>query len=96
MWYEQAQQVSRTILAFPSILYEDANTFRAFPSNLVKNAYKKGIPLGELINMLDLESNTGTILHVAPRLANSLFVHVSYEKAIDPESLTLEEKFATT
>ena len=68
----------------------------AFPSKLVKNAYTKGIPFGELINMLDLESNTGTILHVAPRSANSLFVHVSYENAIDPESLTLEENFATT
>ena len=94
--YEQAQQVSRTSLAFPSILYEDANTFMAFPSKLVKNAYTKGIPFSELINMLDLESNTGTILHVAPRSANSLFVHVSYENAIDPESLTLEKNFATT
>ena len=96
IWYEQSQQVSRTILAFPSILYEDANTFMAFPSKLVKNAYTKGIPFGELINMLDLESNTGTILHVAPRSANSLFVHVSYENAIDLVSLTLEENFATT
>ena len=96
IWYEQAQQVSRTILAFPSILYEDANTFMAFPSKLVKNAYTKGIPFGELTNMLDLESNTGTILHVAPRSANSLFVRVSYENPIDPESLTLEENFATT
>ena len=96
IWYDQAQQVSRTILAFPSILYEDANTFMAFPSKLVKNAYTKGIPFGELINILDLESNTGTILHVAPRSANYLFVHVSYENAIDPESLTREESFATT
>ena len=53
IWYEQAQQVNRTILAFSSILYEHSNTFMAFPSKLVKNAYTKGIPFSELINMLD-------------------------------------------